>query len=117
MRTIILTIAIMLLASMAFAADIVQIATTRDASGNWDNPVEQVMTWDATIYPTIADGRSTSTTSLQHWAFPVEGGWLKATFTRIILGEYGIRWSRDGVLWSEWQAHTILKPGKPRAGN
>lgn len=116
MKTVLFIIILTLYATVAFGADVVQIATTRDANGNWINPVVQAVTWDTTVYLTIADGKSTSTTSLQRWAFPVDGGWLKATFTRNILGEYGIRWSHDGELWSEWSPHTIIKPGNPRSG-
>jgi hypothetical protein len=105
---------LLLLTSTVFAVDVVQVSVVRDSSGQWINPTPQVVTWDVTVYTTVGDPKSTSTTSLQHWAFPFDDGWIKASFNRPILGEYSIRWSRDGELWSDWNSHTIIKPGNPR---
>ena len=112
MKKIILIIALLMysLTAMAFAADVVQIATTRDDSGKWDNWVAQAVTWDATVLVDAPDHNSISLKSLQTWLFPVGTGFITATFDRPILGKYALRWSRDGIFFSEPAMVEIQKP-------
>lgn len=118
MKTIIVSLILMFLVTSVYCADVVQIATTRDASGKFNNWVVQVVTWDATPVTDIPDPYATSNNALQIWYFPTsDTEWLKATFLRPILGPYGMRWSRDGLIWSDPAVCVILKPGKPQGGN
>ena len=115
MRALISIIVLLLLASICYPADIVQIATTRDTTGHFNNWTVQTVTWDTTIYTDIPDSYAVSYKVLQTWAFPIsEMEYLKATFTRSTLGEYAIRWSRDGVIWSDVSVGIIQRPGRPR---
>jgi hypothetical protein len=113
-KVMLITACMFIFVSSAFCADVVQIATTRDAGDKWTGWVVQAVTWDPIIYPTVGDHNPVSTKVLQQWAFLVEGGFIKATFTRNILGTYGLRWSRDGELWSEPNTCVVQGPGQPK---
>lgn len=115
MRYIIIGL-LMLFVVININADVVQIATTRDATGNWNNWLPQMVTWDTTVIAITQDHYAMSYKALQAWMFPVEGGYIKATFKRLILGEYAIRWSIDGELWSDANSVIILSPKTPKAG-
>jgi hypothetical protein len=115
MKTLIIVL-MLLFATVAYCADVVQIADIRDANSKWSNWTVQAVTWDTAVVPDIPDGSSTTTKSLQSWYFPMADGWHKATFTRTKLGEYGIRWSADGIIWSDSTPLTILKPGNAQNG-
>jgi hypothetical protein len=124
MKTLFIVI-MLLFATMGYCADIVQIATTRDANDKWINWIDQTVTWDSIVYTTPrGDSNPVSTTAIQTWAFPILGtnAWLKAIFTRSIIGHYGIRWTRDGDLpdtqrlYSEAETHIIQAPAKPSHG-
>lgn len=104
----------LLLSNICFSADVVQISDTRDATGKFNNWVNQVVTWDTTAVVSIPDSSSVSYTALQLWMFPItDNTWVKGSFIRSVLGEYGIRWSRDGIIWSDVSVCSILKPGRP----
>lgn len=103
------------IALSAFSENIVQIATTTDTTGHWNNWAAQAVTWDNTVVADVPDHQPSSTKALQTWHFPVTNGFISATFIRKILGVYAIRWSQDGELWSEPTSVIILKPGNPRA--
>lgn len=116
MRIIIAILILLFISTFALAENVVQIATTRDTSGVWNNWIPQAVTWDTTVVAIIQDHYAMSYKALQTWMFPVEGGYIKATFKRLILGEYAIRWSIDGELWSDANSVIILSPKTPKAG-
>jgi hypothetical protein len=96
-----------------YSADIVQIATTLDSTGHCNNWTILTVTWDTIIYTDVPDHIPTSTKSLQTWMFPIDNGYLKATFIRSV-GIYWIRWSRDGVIFSEPNSIEVRRPATPR---
>jgi hypothetical protein len=114
MKTLLIII-LLLFATMSYGADVVQIATTRDVTGTWNNWVVQAVTWDTVNVATIGDHIPVSTKVLQTWYFPIDTGWLKATFSRTLLGVYGLRWSRDGELWSNAESVAIENPANARS--
>ena len=116
MRLIMVILILLFVSTVALAENVVQIATTRDATGVWNNWIAQAVTWDLTVVQIIADHYAISYKVIQTWYFPAESGFIKGTFNRNILGEYAIRWSVDGGLWSEAESVTILQPEKPKAG-
>lgn len=114
MRITLLAIVLLLVfTQISFCTDIVQISDTRNDAGQWINWIEQEVTWDSTIITNIPDHYPISTKAIQTWAFPVENGWIKATFSRTILGVYALRWSHDALLWSDSESVSIQKPGNP----
>lgn len=115
LKYMIVFIILFFIAIPVFSENIVQISTTLDISGHFNNWTTQVVTWDNTVIPDVPDHMPMSYKSLQTWYFPVETGFIKATFIRKILGVYAIRWSQDADIWSEPVSVIILKPGNPRA--
>lgn len=116
MKIVMVILILLFISTLALAENVVQIATTRDNAGIWNNWIAQAVTWDLTVVQIIADHYAMSYKVIQTWYFPIESGFIKGTFNRNVLGEYAIRWSTDGGLWSEAESVIILQPAKPKAG-
>ena len=113
MKIIIFSLIIILCIPLCtYAQNVVQIATTRDATGHWNNWLSQIVTWDLTVLTDAPDHLPMSYKSAQTWYLPTtDTSFIKATFTRKILGAYAIRWSMDnGDIWSDSSSVIILKP-------
>jgi hypothetical protein len=114
MKTIFISIILLLITNLCFSADVVQISTSRDSLGHWQNWIIQIVIWDLTILTDVPDHNSISTRALQTWFFPVETGFITATFVRP-LGIYALRWSRDGVIFSGDNMVEVKRPDKPNS--
>lgn len=98
--------------SLASAQGVVQLATERDAeTGDFIDWAEIPVTWGSEVVTAVADHRGTDDDSLQEWYVPVAGGWLLFSFIRSQFGEYAVRWSQGGNLWSDLAVVVIISPG------
>lgn len=96
--------------SNAIAQGVVQISTERNAEENFVTWTELTVTWDSDVVSTVPDHRGVDDDSLQEWYVVTAGGWLLFSFVRAEVGEYAIRWSPDGTIWSIPAVVTIIPP-------
>lgn len=133
MRTIILMLILLLCLTVpSFAQYTFQITTERDAQGKCINEqdisadVAYVLKTDDTkqIFTDIPDKTALDDDDLQEWYVDaVTDGFYLVAFSFSAVGliipnnskhlQYWFRYSKDGVLFSDWDAVVVMKPGKP----
>lgn len=114
MKLALAVVLFLVVVSFAFAQPVINISSTRDTNGKFDQWTEQIVAWETEVIADVPDHKATDDDVLQEWYIPVEGGYQKCSFTRAIKGEYGFRYSNDGQLWSEVVVVEIVKPKKPK---
>jgi len=115
MRYLILPLILLLFCLPALAQTTepqVQLSTERDATGHFTNWQPLEVTWDATLVADVPDHNATDDDATQEWYVPIsETEWQMFTFKRGQKGEYAVRWSKDGELWSDAAACRIIVRG------
>lgn len=111
--------------SFAYAQESTQIEFTRerDAQGKWTNWTPLTVVWDAAPTPaeSVPDHMGIDDDAQQDWYTPFTSvetvTWYKFTFMVDQTGEYAVRLSMAGVLWTEPASCTVKSPAPPRHGD
>lgn len=114
MNKVVFVVMFSLISFTTFAQDRVQISSERDEEGKFTNWSDLTVDWEADVVTVVPDHSGSDMDSLQEWFVPVSGGWKFFKFTRTELGEYAVRWSRDGTLWSKPGVCEIKEPESPQ---
>lgn len=130
--SILITVLLLFFSVSAFAQYAFQITTERDVDGkciNWQDitaDVTYTMNTDGTkqVFADHPDSDSLENDDLQEWyAYAPQSGFYLVSFSFTGVGlvfgpseklvQYWLRYSKDGVLFSEADDCIVMKPGKP----
>lgn len=88
--------------SASSQTQIIQLSEERDPGSrifiNW---TELIVVWDTEVVTSIPDSNPVDDDILQEFYAVVEDGWKRFSFQRVKRGEYAVRYSGDGQLFSE----------------
>ncbi len=127
MKTLLLTLTVLLMATAALAQTrppmTVQISEERDTSGYFTNWQELSVSWTETAVPAPPDPKAITTRAIQKWVVPdVDTGlYWRFQFVRNVPGEYAIRicfgtLPEPETIWSEVAVMYIQRPKGPTPG-